>query len=757
MIRTLLPYAALSLILLSASTAAAETRIRLFASSLAQGEFATLQCDEQEKYKASSFARIASAIRGARELVPESFVFDTGGLVSPNGLMRHAVREDPARVAAMIRDLGYRALALGEDDLKNELEEIVHFAEVLRREGIPFVATNLVCKEPAAALCNALVTAEDGVPIFREGGNRVAFISLASPVIRSHLPLEVAEALVFQSIEDTLVRAVAEAREKEADMIVAVIDDGIGAEGFGRTLSLAAKLPEEARPDLLMSARGGTEVLFARPINETPAVFAAPPAGVAQLDIRRLDAGDLDFRARRLSEVEPIAEPLSELLYDLSDSICAQASESLKGGEIEEKLDREELLRLSARIVGAKTGADLVILERDSVREDFSLIEEGQLSRVDLDLAFEIDAPLLIASVKGSFLKSLIRSEAARKAFFLDGLEHRYPGKAYERISLYVPMNIDDEGVYRVVTTRTIAERSGLLPALPPNESWEPTGERLRSATLAYLEEAGEGDPRERLRDPANLFEWYGRATGDVNFGGTVVRNPSDYSESQLTREDSLTLGITSQADFGGINDNLHFENRFDLRYRLIRNQAERTEGDDLISLLSRLRFHGAYTRRPKVYIPEPFVEVYLESEFTRADTRDFHHFLARPSAGAIFRLLDPLTLSIRGGFETELLDPNRSVDPGFGLRLDMTNLELLKERNNRLIMRGFIDYFLSSVRGEGRHTLRATADVAYTLGTRISIGLQVVVYGRKDASAEFGVGTNATAFLRGAFYGRRR
>lgn len=825
MIRGLLLLIALWPIVFVAASASAESRIRLFASSLAQGKFAELRCKERggtqeskngeskngagsasrrseqanpidvnetieaneinaanetnetnetyetnetrageeegdasaPNYLPTRFARVASAIRGARELVPESFVFDTGGLVAPDGLMRHAVRRDPAGVASIIRELGYRALALGEDDLKNELEGVIQLAEALRREGIPWVASNLVCKEPAAALCDALVTASDGVPIFREGGNRVAFISLASPTIRSHLPLELAEALVFQSIEETLQRAVGEAREKDVDMIVAVIDDGMGAEGFGRTLSLAAKLPEAARPDLLMSARGGTEVLFARPINESPAVFAAPPSGVTQLDVRRLESGELDFRARRLAPEKELNPKLASLLDEVSASICDAASDALEGARLAAPFDREDLLRLSARITLERSGADFAILERASVRKDFAPIRKTHLSEADLELAIEIDAPLLIASVKGNFLKALIRSEAARDAFFMDGLEHRYPGKAYERISLYVPMNIDDEGVYRVVTTRAIAERSGLLPALPPNEKWQPLGARLRSVTIEYLSEQGEGDPRLRIREPSSVFEWYGRATADVNFGGTVVRNPSDYTESQLTREDSLTLGITSQADFGGINDNLHYENRFDLRYRLIRNQTERTEGDDLISLLSRLRFHGAYTRRPRVYIPEPFVELYLESEFTRADTRDFHHFLARPSLGAIFRLLDPLTLSFRAGFETELLDPNRSVDPGLGLRLDMTNLELLKERDNRLILRGFVDYFLSSVRGEGRHTLRATADVAYTLGKRVSIGLQLVVYGRKDFSEEFGVGTNATAFLRGAFYGRRR
>jgi hypothetical protein len=124
---------------------------------------------------------------------------------------------------------------------------------------------------------------------------------------------------------------------------------------------------------------------------------------------------------------------------------------------------------------------------------------------------------------------------------------------------------------------------------------------------------------------------------------------------------------------------------------------------------------------------------------------------------GGIFRLMEPVLFSVRGGFQLEVLDPARVAEPGVGFRLEATNLEVLKEGETKLLLRGFVDYFWSSLGRRNTHTLRSTVDVSFVLGKRFGVGLLLVVFGLRDEGRDFSVATNATAFLRASFYGRRR
>jgi 2',3'-cyclic-nucleotide 2'-phosphodiesterase (5'-nucleotidase family) len=728
---------------------------RIVASAGVRGHLADARCDEDTSLSPAPFAQLAGEIAAALERVPLGFAFDAGGLLSPHGVARHGLAEAPARLAELVASLGYRALALGEDDLEAPLDDLAALARELRERGIPIVATNLVCADAARALCEGLVTAEDGVSLFHLGKLKLAFLAFTSPRALDHLAPEHAESLTLLPVEASLPRATKRARELGADVVIATIDDGVGAAAFGRALSIAAKLAPDERPDFIMSARGGSEVMFARPMTQEPPVIAAPIGGLAQIDLRHVGQRDaLDFRARMLAPGEEPSPAVLAYLREIGPRFCASWGSALPSGALARPLDRDALLALVAGVARSATRADLIILPRDVVAQDFEPMRAGELTRADVEIGLLVDDPLVVADVDGKWLKALIKSADVEKTLLFPGLELKEKGKPGERVTLFDAV-VDDEGVYRIVTTRPL-ERQGA--PLPPNAKFRPAGHAVRTSVLVFLGEERAGDPREAVVDPASTLEWYGRFTADANFGGTVVRNPGGYEESQLDRRDTIAFGVTSQADFGGASRAFGWENRFDLRYRVIKDEVQGTvEGDDFLSLISRAKWLGMRAERPKVYVPEPFTELYVESEFTQGPTRDFHHLFVRPTVGSVFRLIDPVLFSVRVGFQFEALDPNRVVEPGLGFRLEAANLEILKEGETKLVLRGFVDYFWSSFGRRDTHTLRSTVDVAFTLGKRFGAGVLLVVFGLRDEGRAFSVATNATAFLRASFYGRTR
>jgi hypothetical protein len=728
---------------------------RVVASAGVRGHLADAHCDGEAHLTPAPFARLAGEIVRALDRVPLGFAFDAGGLLSPHGVSRFGLAEAPSRLAELVASLGYRALALGEEDLETSPADLIMLARALRDHSIPVVASNLVCGEAARELCDALVTAEDGVSLFHLGELKVAFLAFTTPRALDHLPPDYAAALTLLPVDASLRFAAKRARELGADVVIATIDDGEGAAAFGRALAIASKLAPEERPDFIMSARGGSEVMFARPMTQEPPVVAAPIGGVTQIDLRHTGRRDvLELRARMLTPGEGPSPVIGEYLSEIGPRFCDEWGRALPSGALSRPLDGDGMLALVASVAKSITSADMVVLPRDAVTKDFSPMRPSTLSRGDVEIGLRVDDPLVVADVDGKWVKALAKSADAEKALLFPGLEVKDKGKPGERVTLF-EATVEDDGVFRVVTTRPL-ERQG--PPLPPGAKFRPTEHALRSSLLAFLADDRRDDPRDAVSDPATKLEWYGRLTADANFGGTVVRNPGGYQESQLDRRDSIAFGVTSQADFGGASREFGWENRFDLRYRIIQDEVQGTvEGDDFISLISRAKWLGPRAEQPKIYVPEPFAEVYVESEFTQGPTRGFHHLFVRPTVGAIFRLMEPVLFSLRGGFQFEALDPERAAEPGFGLRLEATNLEVLKEGDTKLVLRGFVDYFWSSLGRRDTHTLRSTVDVSFALGKRFGVGVLLVVFGLRDEGKAFSVATNATAFLRASFYGRRR
>jgi len=76
-----------------------------------------------------------------------------------------------------------------------------------------------------------------------------------------------AEGLTITAIDVALASAVRTARAQGATLIVAVIDS-TSAEAF----AMSREMPADARPDLLLLAHEGADMLFARPASVRPAL-----------------------------------------------------------------------------------------------------------------------------------------------------------------------------------------------------------------------------------------------------------------------------------------------------------------------------------------------------------------------------------------------------------------------------------------------------------------------------------------------------
>lgn len=705
-------------------------------------------CAGGEHLALAEFARRAAHLRmqgGAPH-----FSFDTGGLLAPHGVARFAARQDPAGLADMVRDTGYRALALGEDDLSAPRDVMLGVLTRLRDRGVPVVASNLRCAPAARALCDVLVDASDGISMHRLGDRRLAFIAMIAPEALGRLAPELAAGIRLSPLSDSVAAAVRAARDRGAEMIVVSIDDGWGSAAASRALLLAHRLPDDGRPDLLFSAGSGNELRFARPPSFRPAVLAARPGHVLEASVRwNGPRGTYDVLADDAPAFNAPASPIRDLVQRLGPVYCDRWGRELAGARLDRPMDPTGLLELTAEVMRARTRAEIALLNRGLLDAAWRPAHANGLTESDVYVALQYDEPLEVATVPAAWLRA-VAEHLSRGGLLALGLTRDADGNVFVN-----GRALDPRATYRVVSIRFLAV--GGDHALPDEVRWTAVPDAtLRSVVIDHLERPRQRDPRDALPNVLDQPIWRVGVDADLTFSGTVIHNPADYDDSQFGVDETVSFGVDNRLRADAVARLWGWDNAAIVAYRTTNTaDAGFEEGLDQTTLRSAVRWRGLAAAHEGFYVPEPYLETYLETELTVPDERDFRHLLLRPTLGLQFTLTEHLSLKLSGGFETELLADDREVLPGFGAQLVLKPWRLL-ETGERFVELAFsTDYFVSGLGDQNRQTLRGALSSTFVLTSLLSLGLSFDLFGVKEGGSDLSLASSTSVFLRATWQRR--
>jgi hypothetical protein len=761
--------------------------VRLVATGRLAGALAQPRCTDAGGLVPNEATMTRRAAAAARE--GGALVLDTGGLLGPGGIARFLSERDPAGLAGALAGAGFGAVAIGVTDLSAPRGPVLATWTALEARGVPVVASNLRCGAAARAVCEGVHDAGDGVLLLDVGGVRVAFLALLDTGALRSLARDASAGLRIEAPAAALARLVPAARRAGARVVVASLDDGGGS--AQAALALGAGLPARSRPDLLLSAGGGGELLFARPPRVSPAFAAPPPRGAVDVLVRAVDGDDtLDFRARPLGTSRPAATagaaapgavpggagrsgagpattadagPLAPLLAARGADYCARWGRTLPGGLLSRGIDAAELATLAARVVRAQARADVAIVNLGAFAAELRTLRPGALTASDVFVGVPFDDPLVVATVDSRWLDATSRRLGAER-LVTAGLERTDAGARTGGRPLV------DGARYRVVTLAYLVEPpSGVLDAGP---AWERVpGASLRTALLAYLEAERAIDPRDAVPDPALDAEWSSRLVVDLTFGGTAIANPTGddgarrYTTTQLTRDPTIGLGVSVESTTSFDATYLRWVTDAGLRYRVVWAASRRDQGyqesDDLLRLQTSLTWKVDGTAEPVWYLPRPVASLYLESELTLpegpAATRDYRHLLVRPTLGLSFLLARPLVLTLIVGVEDQALSPAARFDPGVGAQLALSPWVIGDATSTGITLEANVNYFLRDALAFAAraHTLRARASATFALSRWLGLSLGYDLYLEKLDGAPMGLGLQATASVRGTAVAR--
>ncbi|MDH5490583.1 MAG: 5'-nucleotidase C-terminal domain-containing protein, partial [Myxococcales bacterium] len=505
----------------------------------------------------------------------------------------------------------------------------------------------------------------------------------------------------------------------------------------------------------VLSAGAGSETIFARPSSFRPAVVGPRPGGVADVHIRyNGTTRTLDMLARPMGVSEGPSAAIDAFIAAIGPSYCERWGRQLAGGRlVDGPMDASDLLALGAGILRDQADAEIALVNTGVVDSSFSRGAGEVLTASDVFLSLLYDEPLMRASVSAQWLTTLARSMDPSRLLAL-GLEISGPNTSGEKIKVN-GRPIEARGSYTVTTLRFLAAGGDGL--LPEGVRWEPTGLTLRGAVLDHLGQAREIDPRASLSNPADRLEWTLREDLSATFTGTVIRNAAGYGATQLTNSETTNFGIESTLGWAGVSRLFAWENTVLARFGLTSTAgSDFEEGTDLLSYRTTARWRGLRDARAEIYVPDPFLEGYVESELTRPDERDYHHLLLRPTLGLQFTITRHLSFRGSAGFELNALDPEAELLPGLGAVLELKSWRVMSEGQSRLETAFLLDYFVAGVGDLNRQTLRGRLEASINLTTVLSLSLLVDVFGMRERDAPFAFGTSTTAALKLSWLGRR-
>ncbi len=586
---------------------------------------------------------------------PDAIRIDSGDVLGASALGELIVTHDAAGFANALKTLKLRALALGRRDLATSRASLVAAAQALKAARLPFILSNLTCDDTATALCKAIV-AEDAPP-WRITGTSLTVVTALAPGVLDSVAPDRATGLHLTDPKAALEKATRHARADGADFVIAIYDGARGHE-LEDTLALADQLGGSTdKPDLLLALHLFDKLASVSPpsSNALKVISTVTGRAIQVLPTREVPAAHA-----------PTESSLTEWSKRESAWLCENYAGTKQSWPLNGPLDAEALSNVLLDAFRERTRAEVAIFNRSAIRPPAHL--DGSITMLDVVTTLPFDNGLRVTHMPGATLRKIINSDKSAHDLLLRGVsvsgtEVRINGRL-----------LDDTQPYLVVTNDYLAGGGdGVITDKTLHYTREPNA---RSVWLGQLEHrAREHQAADTpIADPAKHTRWLFRTTADMSFSFVRVVNPASsvYTDTQLSRSNAVAFrgDIELRADADHVN--YTWENALRLRYGLSRTTAAAgiatplTETDDLLFLRDTAalrRWRGGAEAKP--YVPVPFIESYLESEFTAPTTRPYHHLEWRPIAGFRMPLLTELALFLGAGLDWETLaQPGQRLEP---------------------------------------------------------------------------------------------
>lgn len=744
--------------------ARAEDRLDLIFAADLEGWFSPRRCAGPPARMGPGLPALSGAIALARTEEVPSLVLGSGLLGSGNLARYLLTREDGGQQAAdLLADAGIEVLVPGTAEFSLPPAGLDAVLRALAARGRAPLLSNLRCQGPSGpreheGRCGVLQRSL----ILSRGGVRVGLLG----VVGESLPRRVGPGHVSGQVQPPAGIAAEIRRLRGATDAVVVVADLEGRGDPGEAVALVQALDAQgAHADVVLATRQDhrSAAVNVVSLSSGALVVGAPAggAGVAVVSLQRSPEGRLHLSARRVLSGAPDAG-LQARVNRLWGEMCRDWGQEVaqfpEGG-----LSREGFV---VRVLDAMRDAgkaEMAMINAGAIDDRGLPLHAASAAEVNTALPYPARVVLLKLSGKdvserlGKFASSEPETKA-RQGLILRGL-------TWKDGALQVNGRpLDPVATYRVSTIDFVSAGGDDLLS-PEMAAGRVLHDDLRALVLARFAAAGAGTlPLQEL--PL----WTSNLDFGLDLQGSTIQNEGEarYDRPLLLRKPSVALRIDGTA-------RVQMERPWHLLQLSLRGLYGQTylapvgEGEaptwqetaDLINLLALYSFRGLSPRWS--IVPTPYASLGLETEWSRPESRGYHHMEISALTGVRTALLSKLSLVLGAGVRSELLARRTRAEEADLARprvLLSGTLELLKRSlwprlGNALLGEGTLTYNFTDPQLLRSHELRATGKLYVALGRPlyVTLGLDLYLYG--DRGRPPGLSLDVTCGLKVLLFAR--
>ena len=633
----------------AATTQGASGELHILFTSDIYGRFAWPGCGTRPKNRAD-LSHLAAAVRQRRRALQQSgkgepLLLSGGSMIRPDVLGNHVF--GPGRVVApaaikLIRDVGFNAVSVGAYDFGTNPESLEHYMKLMHQAQIPLLAANVSCDKKDDFRCRFLGRQGTRYLLQEQDGLRVALFSVVREDMTKTIRSKSVGSMTVEDPVETAKTMIRSLRSKErADVVILLANVNDEGNTPQAAIDFVRALGKDA-PDLVVTdamysrdtgdfidhvrTRGGPPIVgtdrFGQHLGE--AVFRWRRAG----DAVSIDGVDILTHHVAQHPPDPQAAPL---VQQMMDELCRSISGQLGQSAVKTSLSLAAFKTYLMEIMRNRLNAEIAIINNSAIA-DTSFPMEGKISNEKVLRAVRTETQLGYFRMTGATLvKKLGLPYVVGKKPGLNLLGLTKKGKKY-----YVNNRlINDDQHYKVACTGFVAGGGDGLISLY-TEKFASAETTLRQAVIDFFKDGGparvDGDPTVDLAtdfpDPWEKWLLYTGLDFGVFFSNVVLDNGasgSRYNKPMLTRDNLTSLKFDVGLDLGASNRDHAVEGDIILQYGQTWTNKPGTDEITPAESLDRIRADFLYRltlwRNKEVpslwYMPVPYVEVSLVSEFT--------------------------------------------------------------------------------------------------------------------------------------------
>ena len=748
------------------------------------GRFAWPGCEQRATNRAELSHLVGAASRLREEarlagMVAPVFLLG-GSTIRPDILGNFVFGEEPELGSSLgdaFRRLAPDAVAVGLYDFGATPSTLEGYLGMLRGAKLSALAGNVQCERATDRRCALLGSGGSGYQIVQRGPFRIGVVS----VVRSDLPQRVVKPSRGFKVHDPVAWSKSifrELRERQrVDVIVVLANLNLEGETPGPVLDYVRALGK-AGPELVITNgmfERASDSGYLKQIRRGRTVIVGTDRFGQHLgDVRiRFTRGggkrtieEITVRQRAVQRFTP-DKATGRLMDRLMVALCGQVNQPLGRGFFPKPMEHDAFVDYLMAVMRKRTGAEIALLN-DSGIADTCFPMGGRMTWEKLLRAIRTETHVGRVIVSGARLRTLLEPYLAGRKSGLRVLGVTKEFKVNGR-------KLIDGGEYRVALTRFIAAGGDRLIELTQDERFSNLGVELRDLATDFFGANGQAsfdhDPdvsaEKDFPDLARRWLLFGGMDVGFSLSNVSIQNGRAgtlYSLPLLRRDTITTYSARLAVNFGATSRNhaleLDGELAYGRSYTTPQGQQETTEGESVdritASFLYKLR---ALKRRGDAswYVPEPYTEARLVTEFTASGTcdplvcfdpndRTYHYMDIGGTLGLGLQLHPLLFVKVGAVLRGEVLapaakNPDIPASPGIYLGYLLRKWKIASIPRFPVHIESRADFYFTDFSGELRRELTLASKLYMALTRRISLtaGHQLYVFAKRSAGAAWG------------------